>query len=75
MGDYTAYRSGSRTLPENSWVARGFVGPLAWTVRPPPAAPHESPAPERPDVPDLKTIAAVTAYRPDYAITLVGIET
>jgi hypothetical protein len=75
MENYTAYRPSARTLPDRSWVHTGFVGPLAWLVRPPPASPHATPIPDAPDVPDLKTIASVTAYRPDYSITLAGIET
>ena len=74
MENGTRYPVHGTTLPALSYASRGFVGTLAWTVRPAPASPA-SPAPEPPDIPDLKTIASVTAFRPDYRMSLLGIET
>jgi hypothetical protein len=65
----------AKTLPVNAGIFPEKVGPLAWALRPnggssAPLRAHAMP----PDVPDLKTIASVVAYRPDYKIELVGVE-
>jgi hypothetical protein len=70
MQNTVAYPIGEK-LP-GALIREQYVGPLAWIVRP--VAPRTAAAAALPDVPDLKNIASVTAYRPDYAIDLVGVE-
>jgi hypothetical protein len=74
MENATPYPVPSKTLPTNARILPEYVGPLAWIVRP--VRPATGTArPQIPaDVPNLKNIASVFAYRPDYAIERLGIE-
>lgn len=74
MENATSYPIPGKALPSHATIDSQFVGPLAWLVRPVRSAKSAPDAQIGPDVPNLKNIASVVAFRPDYAIDLVGVE-
>jgi hypothetical protein len=74
MINSTRYPVEGNALPANAFISAEILGPFAWALRPAPPAEHQPQPAALPDVPNLKTIASVVAYRPDYAIDLLGIE-
>jgi hypothetical protein len=74
MTNSTRYPVRGKSLPVNAFVVPQSVGPLAWAVRPAAAALRDQLPAAFPDVPNLKNIASVVAYRPDYKIELAGVD-
>jgi hypothetical protein len=70
----TIYPVAGTALPNAAILAGYGGGPGAALTLPGGKPPAAQPAPELPGLPNLKTIASVTAFRPEYAISLAGVE-
>ncbi|HTA38107.1 MAG TPA: hypothetical protein VK760_03470 [Candidatus Acidoferrales bacterium] len=70
----TRYPIGGSGLPANANIGPEILGPFAWTLRPALEAAHQPQPAANADLPNMKVIASVVAYRPDYAIDMVGVE-
>jgi hypothetical protein len=74
MMNSTRYPVDGNALPTSAYVSPEILGPFAWALRPALEAQHQQQPAAAPDVPNLKVIASVVTYRPDYAIDLVRVE-
>jgi hypothetical protein len=74
MMNSTRYPVQGNKLPPNAFVTPGILGPFSFMLRPALQAAHQPQPAAVAEVPDMKIIATVVTYRPDYAIDLRGIE-